>query len=214
MMRACVLLLVLSLSTSAAAGPKAPTVVQVFNAIDAKHRIKQTGKTWATADKIAATVDIRNGYLTFTDPKTKETTTAALWKASNGRWFFGMTTGGPSMSFWEADGADDTPEEMQPPPLPEVALDDVLAPSADAKLIAANAKIFPSSLDLSYELPRKGTTIIAHLDLAPLRKAVEDANLPAATKTKLRAIVDTGVFTRIELVYEDNKFTVGKTSKP
>ncbi|HEV7555013.1 MAG TPA: hypothetical protein VGO00_06160 [Kofleriaceae bacterium] len=165
--------------------------------------------------KIVVTVDLPNAYLTFSDPATKHTTAAALWVASNHRFFFGRTSGTYGMDYYEYDGGDDVPEEVQPSPLPYFTIDDLLVPAADAKLVAANIKAFPNHVTLIYELPRKGTTLVARVDLAEIRTTVRDAALPEPTKAKLLAIIDNQMYSRFELLFRKDTggFDVGTKSR-
>jgi hypothetical protein len=206
---ACVLTFV---THAALAHAKPPSVVDAFNKIDPAHSIKKTGDGWTVKGKLAATVDLANGYLSFADPATHETTTAAIWKATNNRWFVGITSGRPGMSWWEVDGADDNPEESEPR-TPSIAIDELVMPDADAKLVAANATVFHDIIP-RFELPRRGTTLVARIELSALREDLDGAKLADDVKKKLRALVDTQLYTRVELTYrQDGHFDIAKKSK-
>jgi hypothetical protein len=195
------------------ADPKAPTIVEAFNKIDRAHPVTKIGAGWTVDGKLAATVDIANGYLTFADPAKKDTTTAAIWKATNGRWFVGIAHDAPGMSWWEVDGAGDTPEESEPR-TPNLAINELVMFGADAKLVVDHVDVFRHSSFITYELPRRGTTLVAHVDKHAMYTDLDGAKLPDDDKKRLRAIIDSRLYTRIELPYRgDGHFDIGKKSK-
>jgi hypothetical protein len=70
-------------------------------------------------------------------------------------------------------------------------------------------------VNLQYELPRKGTTLVAHVDLGDIRADIRDAKLADSVENKLLAIVDKQTYTRIELPFRKSNggFDVGKMSR-
>ena len=195
-------LCVAAATVSAAPGA---TVVDWYNAIHKAHPIVR-GKIGTTP----VTLDLAHGYLTFVDGGV--TVAMAMWVVDKSDWFVGETRNG-AIQYWECDHSSGC-EEVQDPPFREYTIDDLVMPGADATFVAAHAALF-RPIQPIYELPRKGTTLVEHFDLAPLKAAIQGSNEPAATKRKLVELVDTQVYTRNERAFKGRggKFDEGTMSR-
>jgi hypothetical protein len=196
---------ILCFAAATASAAPGTTVVDWYNAIHKDHPIAH-GKIGTTP----VTIDLARGYLTFVDGGT--TVAMAMWVVDKTDWFVGETRNG-AIQYWECDRSSGC-EEVQDPPFREYAIDDLLMPGADAKLAAAHAALFPP-IRPTYELPRKGTTLVEHFDLASLKAAIQRSNAPAATKRKLVELVETQVYNCNDRAFKGRggKFDEGVMSK-
>ena len=94
-----------SMLCAAQAAERPPNVVELYNLVHPGQTIKKTGTAWSVeGTSTPATVDIGNGYLTFTDKEADSGATAALFITTDRRSLladYQRTGQAPALKFYE-----------------------------------------------------------------------------------------------------------------
>ena len=165
-----------------------------------------------TEEEIEPVIDIKNGYLSVTDPGTGGGTyfqEAALFTARNGTIVIGVNKrlfNGVGFEydirFYRFTGKEFTPDDtvLSPPPASLF-----FEPGAD---ISAVAKL----VLIGYELPRRGTTVRARIDLIHVDRLNSSEDIPPDKKKLYAAVLRKKVYDTVEYDWDPNSggFIIGK----
>lgn len=191
MTRKLALVLSLAMVSPAAASPK-KNVVELYELVS-KSKVPKD-----------AVVDTKNGFIEIPAHGKQAKETVGLWITDSGSYMLGMEEHGSiSWELLSSDGKDDG--ELMDPPFPEVPLEDIVldsASDADRKAMQYRTQVF---IHFTYELPRKGTTIIGHPDL--------DQTFDGQPKAK--EVAKHALPTRVEFDFDKKRgsFKLGKQAR-
>lgn len=201
----------------------APASVVDLHNLSGHDRVSRKGERWVVTsvvdEELPITVDLKNGYLEWSDEGTGGGTRivqSALFRTADKRSLLVSrssiedgTGGGGQVSVHEHRDGKMVPADGV---LPRLGPEAFLLESVDAKTRALR-KDWLERMDVNYSLPRVGTSIVATLDQA--RARFELAKLSEAERAEVERFLAQGFYATVELAFDKKKgtFAVGKKAR-